>query len=83
MFFFFYFIYIKMLWVVAQSCPALDDPTDCSPPGSSVLGDAPDKNTGMSCYALLQGVFPTQGSKPGLPHCRWILYCLSYQGSPL
>ena len=32
---------------------------------------------------LLQGIFPTQGSNPGLPHCRWILYQLSHQGSPL
>ena len=31
---------------------------------------------------LLQGVFPTQGSNSGLPHCRWILYQLSHQGSP-
>ena len=33
-------------------------------------------------HSLLQGIFPTQGSNPGLPHCRWILYCLSHQGSP-
>ena len=33
-----------------------------------------------SCF-LLQGIFPTQGSNPGLPHCRWILYCLSHKGS--
>ena len=32
--------------------------------------------------SLLQGIFPTQGSNPGLPHCRWILYQLSHQGSP-
>ena len=31
---------------------------------------------------LLQGIFPTQGSNPGLPHCRWILYQLSHKGSP-
>ena len=30
---------------------------------------------------LLQGIFPTQGSNPGLPHCRWILYQVSFQGS--
>ena len=36
----------------------------------------------MRCHALLQGIFPTQGSNPGLPHCRQILCCLSYQGSP-
>ena len=95
---------------------------DCSPPGSSVYGDSPGKNTGVGCHALLQGIFPTQGSNPrspalqvdsllseppgkpkntgvgslsllqwifpaqelnrGLLHCRWILYQLSYQGSP-
>ena len=35
---------------------------DCSLPGSSVHGDSPRKNTGMGCCALLQGIFPTQGS---------------------
>ena len=42
---------------------------------------SPGKNTGVGCHALLQGIFPTQGSNPCLPHCRWILYCLSHQGS--
>ena len=37
---------------------------------------------GMGCRALLQGIFPIQGSNPGLPHCRWILYHLSPQGIP-
>ena len=46
---------------------------DCKPPGSSVHGDSPNKNTGVGCQALLQGIFPTQGSNPGLPHCRQIL----------
>ena len=46
---------------VAQSCPTLCNPVDCSLPGSSVHGDSPDKNTGMSCHALLQGIFATQG----------------------
>jgi len=55
---------------------------DCSPPGSSVHGDSPGKNTGVGCCALLQWVFPTQGLNPGFLHCRWILYCLSHQGSP-
>ena len=39
------------------------------------------KNTGVGCYALLQGIFPTQGSNPGLLHCWWILYHLGHQGS--
>ena len=44
----------------------LCDPMDGSPPGSSILGDSPDKNTGVGCHALLQGIFPTQGSNPHL-----------------
>ena len=55
---------------------------DCSPPGSSVHGDSPGKSSGVGCHALLQGIFPTQGSNPGLLHCRQILYFLSHQGSP-
>ena len=35
----------------------------------------PGKNRGMGCCALLQGIFPTQGSNLHLLHCRWILYC--------
>ena len=45
--------------------------------------DFPGKNTGVDCHFLLQGIFPTQGSNPGLLHCRWMLYCLSHQGSPI
>ena len=47
----------------------------------SVHGDSPGKNTRVGCHALLQGIFPTQGSNPGLLRHRWILYCLSHQGS--
>ena len=72
-----------ILCLVAQSCPALCHPMDCRPPGSSVSGDSPGKNTGVGCHSLLQGIFPTQGSNPGLPHCRWILYRLSHQGRHL
>ena len=39
------------------------------------------KNTGVGSRSLLQGIFPTKGSNPGLLHCRQILYCLSHQGS--
>ena len=55
----------------------------CSPPGSSVHRDSPGRNTEVGCHALLQGIFPTQGLNPCLPHCRQILYHLSHQGSPL
>ena len=40
------------------------------------------KNTGVGSLSLLQGLFPTQESNPGLPHCRQILYQLSYQYLP-
>ena len=66
--------------LVVQSLPTLCNPMDCSPPGSFVHGDSLGKNTGVGCHALLQGIFPTQGSNHGLLHCRWILYGLSYQG---
>ena len=67
---------------VAQLCPALCHPMGCSPPGSSVHGDSPGKNTGVDCHSLLQGIFPIQGLNPGLQHRRQILYHLSHQGSP-
>ena len=68
--------------LVAQSCPTHCNPMDCSPPDSSVHGDSPGKNTGVACHALLQCIFPTQGSNPGLPRYRRISYRLSHQGSP-
>ena len=71
-----------MLCLLAQSCPTLCNAMHCSSPGSSVHVDSPGKNTGVGCCALLQRIFPTQGMNPGRPHCRWILNCLSHQGSP-
>ena len=67
--------------LVVQLCLILCSPMDCNPSVSSVLGDSPVKNTGVACHFLLQGIFPTQGSNPGLLHCRWILYYLSQKGS--
>ena len=43
--------------------------------------NSPGQNTGMGSISLLQGLFLTQGSNPGLLHCRWILYQLSHKGS--
>ena len=60
---------------VAQSCPTLCDPL-YSP------WNSPGWNTGVGSFSLLQGIFPTQGSNPGLLRCRRILYQLSHQGSP-
>ena len=42
--------------------------------------NSPGQKTGVSSRSLLQGIFPTQGSNPGLPHCRWILEQLSHKG---
>ena len=71
--------YCAVLCLVGQLCPTLYDPMDCSLPSSFVHGDSPGKNTRVSCHALLQGVFPTQGVNPGLPHCMQILYHLSHR----
>ena len=71
-----------MLCLVVQLCLTLCDPMDCSLPGSSVHRDSPGKNTAVGFHALLQCLFPIQGSNLGLPHCRQILYRPSHQGSP-
>ena len=58
---------------ISQSGPTLCNPTDCSLPDSSVHGIFSGKSTGVGCHWLLQGIFLTQGSNPGLPHCRQTL----------
>ena len=52
------------------------------PHGLYSAWNAPDQNTAVGSLSLLQGTFPTQGSNPGLPRCRQILYQLSHKGSP-
>ena len=44
--------------------------------------NSPGKDAGVGSHSLLQEILLTQGSKPGLPHCRYVLYHLSHQGSP-
>ena len=44
------------------------------------LQNSPGQNTGVNSLSFLQGIFPTQGSNPGLPYCRRILYQLSHKG---
>ena len=41
--------------------------------------NSPGQNTGVDSFSLPQGIFPTQGSNPGLPYCRWILHQLSHR----
>ena len=43
-----------------------------------LLWNSPGQNSGVGSCFLLQGIFPTQGSNPGLPHCRQVLYQLSH-----
>ena len=62
---------------VAQSCPTL-----CNPYGLYSPWNSPGQNTGIGRPSFLQEIFPTPGSNPGLPQCRWILYQLSHKGSP-
>ena len=69
---------LHIVRLVAQLCPTRCDPMDCSPPGSSVHGDSPSKNTGVSNHTLLQGIFLTQGLNPNLLYCRQILYLLRH-----
>ena len=60
----------RVKWVKLLSCVRLfATPMNCSLPGSSVLGNFPGKSTGVGCHFLLHGIFPTQGSNPGLMHC--------------
>ena len=66
------------------TCSVVSDPS--RPPGLQPTRllrpwDSLGKNTGVGCHCLLQGIYLTQGSNPGLSHCRQILYHL-YQGSP-
>ena len=52
---------------VTQACPTFCGPMDCSPPTRLLCPwDSPGKKTGVGCPALLQGIFPTQGSNPHL-----------------
>ena len=44
--------------------------------------DSPGKSTGVGCHFLLQGIFPTQGSNPGLPHCRLVVLFLVFWDLP-
>ena len=61
---------------VTQSCLTLWDPMDYYS-----LWNSPGQNTGVGSISFLQGIFPTQGSNPGLLHWRQILYQLSHKGS--
>ena len=64
----------------SESCSVISN--SLRPHGLYSSWNSPGRNTGVGSHSLLQGIFLTQGSNPGLPHCRRILYQLSHQGSP-
>ena len=68
--------------LVAQLCPTLCDSMDCSPPGSYPW-HFPDRNTGVGCHFLLQGIFLTQGLNLHLLHWQADSLPLSHQRSPI
>ena len=65
-----------------QSYLTLCDPEDWGLPGSILHGFLQARITEVGSHSRLQRIFPTQGSNPGLLHCRQILDGLSHQGSP-
>ena len=71
-----------LLVLISQLHPTFCKPEDSSPPGSSV-DEILQAKIGVGCHSLLQGIFLNQGSNHSLLHCRWILYCLSYQEAQL
>ena len=78
----FVFNIIVYLCSVTQSCLTLCDSLGCRPPGSSVHGILQAQILEWVVMPSPRGIFPTQGSNPGLLNCRWILHCLSRQGGP-
>ena len=65
----------------SESCTIMSDSLQLH--GLYSPWNSPGQNTGVGSLSLLQGIFPTQGSNPGLQHCRQILYQLSYKGSTI
>ena len=89
-----WYIYNEIFSSVAQSCSTVCNPMNhrkwsesrsvmsvsLQPHGLYSSWNSPGQNTGVGSLSLLQGLFPTQGLNPGLPHCRWIYYQMSDKG---
>ena len=76
----FYFWKSRHFLIVSESHSVVSD--SLQPHGLYSSWNSPDQNTGVGSLPLPQGIFPTQGSNPGLPHYRWFLYQLSHKGGP-
>ena len=73
-------LFFWVLFLESESCLVMSD--SLQPHGLYSPWNSPAQNTGVGNLSLLQGIFPSQGSNPGLLHCRWILYQLSHKGNP-
>ena len=69
--------HMKVKWSESYSVM----PNSLQPQGLYSPWNSPGQNTGVGSLSFLWEIFPTQGSNPGLPHCRQILYQLSHKGS--
>ena len=76
-FFFFLTLYFVLSESESENRSAMSD--SLRPHGLYSPWNSPGQNTGVGSHSLLQGIFPTQGSNPGLWHCRQILYQLSHR----
>ena len=65
----------------SESCSVMSN--SLQPHGLHSPWNSLGQNTGVGSHSLLQGIFPTHRSNPGLPNCRRILYQLSHKGSPV
>ena len=72
--------FLKLHWTESESFSVMSN--SLRPHKLYSPWNSPGQNTGVGSLFLLQGIFPTQGLNPCLPHCRWILYQLSHKGSP-
>ena len=75
-------LYDIFLWLSDSEVKAALVSSSLRPHGLYSPWNSPGQNTGVGSLSLLQGIFPTQGSNPGLLHCRHSVYQLSHQGSP-
>ena len=76
------FSFLRCCCLVAQLCPTLCNPMDCSPPGSSVHGIFQARVLEWVAISFSRGSSRPQGLNLDLLHCGQMLYCLSHQGSP-
>ena len=79
------YTHIRNIHICVLTCAVISNslhPCRLYPTSLLYHGNSPGKNTGVGCHALPQGILPTQGSDPGLPHYRQNLHCLNHQRSP-